>query len=517
MVRSQLFMPRLVISSFFVMSFMVLVGVLGTGDPKTPASNTTAAWAAAKPNVAAQQSSLTPEEDTLPSYQQAKTSSTITTAATSSATVTSSNVTVIASSTNVRLQDKSTLTGVLSATDTSTDPPGPTIPLANQPIQIEETTGNGVWQTVASTTTDANGAFSAAVTVRYATAYYRVSYAGDATYPATQSQAIKITGFKATSKIYSTGPSQIKAETTTTFYARFVVYDSRVSGHPAIVGAAVDVYRKDAYGGSWKKFVTVTTNNSGTVAWRAKVSTPTYWKLTAHGTATALYAYAAAYKPRVIPIGKVFKLPSGAPKPSYLAPQPGAIGSGAHAAVSRIPDSVWKNMVGRSWHSGCPVGRSSLLYMTINYWGFDGYRHRGELVFRSSHKAEFVKAFTWMYKKHIPLHGMYRVDKFGYSSRTHGADDYASMKHDNTSAFNCRWVDGRPGVTSPHSYGTAVDINPYENPYHSAKGWTPNYWWRAHHIKPYTWRSRSDTQVYIMTHSGFRWTYGNEDSQHFDA
>ncbi len=57
-----------------------------------------------------------------------------------------------------------------------------------------------------------------------------------------------------------------------------------------------------------------------------------------------------------------------------------ASGTGANATVSAVPDSVWARMVGYSWNSGCPVGRSQLRYVRVNFWGFDGKRYRGSLV-----------------------------------------------------------------------------------------------------------------------------------------
>ena len=39
------------------------------------------------------------------------------------------------------------------------------------------------------------------------------------------------------------------------------------------------------------------------------------------------------------------------------------------------------------------------------------------------------------------------------------------MAADNTSAFNCRSVTGNPYRVSQHSYGNAIDVNTYENPY----------------------------------------------------
>ena len=51
-----------------------------------------------------------------------------------------------------------------------------------------------------------------------------------------------------------------------------------------------------------------------------------------------------------------------------------AVGSGANASISAIPDSEWSRMVGYSWTAGCPVGRSQLRYVRVNFWGFDGKR-----------------------------------------------------------------------------------------------------------------------------------------------
>ena len=46
----------------------------------------------------------------------------------------------------------------------------------------------------------------------------------------------------------------------------------------------------------------------------------------------------------------------------------------------------------------------------------------------------------------------------------YGASDFRSIEADNTSAFNCRYVDGTTRW-SEHAYGRAVDLNPIENPY----------------------------------------------------
>jgi hypothetical protein len=174
-------------------------------------------------------------------------------------------------------------------------------------------------------------------------------------------------------------------------------------------------------------------------------------------------------------------------------------------------------MVGRSWHRGCPVGRASLRLVKVNYWDFGGYRRQGEVVAAAGVARQVAAALEDLYDARIPIRSMYRVDRFGWSKRLRGADDYRSMAAGNTSAFNCRWVVGRPGVRSPHSYGRSLDINTWENPYRSRQGWVPNSWWARRSNARVAWRSGTHRVVRIMRANGFRWTYRTSDSQHFDA
>jgi len=216
-----------------------------------------------------------------------------------------------------------------------------------------------------------------------------------------------------------------------------------------------------------------------------------------------------------VPPGRVMRLPR-APRPDIMLPaQPPAAGAGLHAVATRIPNAVWRDMVGRSWHRGCPVGRAQLRLVRMNYWGFDGYRHRGELVVRDYAAGRTVRAFRTLYQLRTPIRAMYRVDRFGWSPRLRGADDYASMAADNTSAFNCRQVVGNPSATSPHAYGTAVDVNPWENPYVSRTGTVPNTWWlhRSHPLV--AWRSYSHPVVRAFTARGFSWGGAYRDYHHY--
>lgn len=111
-----------------------------------------------------------------------------------------------------------------------------------------------------------------------------------------------------------------------------------------------------------------------------------------------------------------------------------------------------------SWREGCPVPLANLRYITLTYWGYDEAPHVGELVVSAAHADEVVRVFAVLFDARFPVERMQLVDDFG-------GDDKASMRANNTSAFNCREVDGRPGVLSAHSWGTAIDINPLVNPW----------------------------------------------------
>ena len=56
----------------------------------------------------------------------------------------------------------------------------------------------------------------------------------------------------------------------------------------------------------------------------------------------------------------------------------------------------------------------------------------------ASIQTGMIAALAEMYARGFPIRSMYRVDRFGWSGRLHGGDDYRSMAAGNTSAFNCR-------------------------------------------------------------------------------
>jgi hypothetical protein len=125
--------------------------------------------------------------------------------------------------------------------------------------------------------------------------------------------------------------------------------------------------------------------------------------------------------------------------------------------IAVIGPAQAKRMTGVSWRPSCPVALRDLRVLTMTYRGFDGHAHTGTLVVHRDVARAVVGAFRELYSSGFPIRRMVPVDAYGGS-------DFRSIEADNTSAFNCRYVDGTTRW-SEHAYGRAIDINPIENPY----------------------------------------------------
>jgi hypothetical protein len=186
------------------------------------------------------------------------------------------------------------------------------------------------------------------------------------------------------------------------------------------------------------------------------------------------------------------------------------------ATVSRIDAETRELMVGRSWHRGCPVPLWKLRVIRLRHWGFDAGAHWGRLVVHRAWAWKIVKVFRALYEARFPVRRMWLVDRYG-------ADDNESMKHDNTSAFNCRWRAGQPGVWSMHAYGKALDLNPLENPFVTSDHVSPpkgrRYVDRSQHHKGMVHRGDHTVRAFrsIGWEWGGAWTGSTRDYQHFSS
>jgi hypothetical protein len=177
-------------------------------------------------------------------------------------------------------------------------------------------------------------------------------------------------------------------------------------------------------------------------------------------------------------------------------------------------DEVTAARMTYSWHEGCPVGLDQLRLLRLPYHGLDGNIHAGELVANADVADDVVAVFGTLFKAGFPIERMELVDAYQ-------GDDEASMRADNTSGFNCRYVEGTT-KWSQHAYGLAIDINPLLNP-----------WVQGETVRPpeatiYTDRTMQvpgmihDGDVVVEAFSSIGWTWGgtwvfSKDYQHFSA
>jgi poly-gamma-glutamate synthesis protein (capsule biosynthesis protein) len=172
-----------------------------------------------------------------------------------------------------------------------------------------------------------------------------------------------------------------------------------------------------------------------------------------------------------------------------------------------------------SYHAGCPVRLRALRYLRVSYVDFRGSARTGEMVVHATQARAVVRVFRRLYDERWPIRRMRLVDDYR-------GDDDLSMAANNTSAFNCRAVTGGTRW-SEHSYGTAIDINPVQNPYVVGSSVAPEEGReyaavdRSADAAPVRGVIRSD-DVVVAAFAGIGWEWGGDwvnskDYQHFSA
>ena len=197
-----------------------------------------------------------------------------------------------------------------------------------------------------------------------------------------------------------------------------------------------------------------------------------------------------------------------------LAPVSGGGQLQFRGEILRIDAAQAKRMTGVSWRPGCPVALRDLRLLRLRHWGFDGRSRMGRLIVHADVARELVGVFRSLYAARFPIRRMVPVDAYGGS-------DFRSIEADNTSVFNCRFVEGTRRW-SEHAYGRAIDVNPIENPYVSGG--------RTSHpaSRPYLDRSRHrpgmayEGGVLVRSFDAIAWGWGGrwtsvKDYQHFSA
>ena len=393
------------------------------------------------------------------------------------------------------------LTVHLSADDGQT-------PLPDQPV-VAQRRVDGSWTDIFRARTDATGTLTQDVLIRAGDNVFRVRYAGDATYAPDTSAVERVAATRIGTRLTLAAPDRVRDGASVVLRISWLARD----GRPVTRG--VDLQRRTARSDPWRSSRDVRVR-SGTARVDVRPRADTSYRVVGAGGTWYTGDRSGGQRVDNIPPARPVQMPRNAPRPRVdTPPQPRALQAGLAPTVGRIPNDVWRRMTGISWHRGCPVGRAGLRLVQLNYYGFDGYRHRGQIVIARYLADNVVRIFRDLYQGQYPVRRMYLPDRFGYSRRLGGANDYRSMAADNTSGFNCRHVVNKPSARSPHSYGTSIDLNPWENPYRSRTGLVPNSWWDSA-TSPYrvVYRSSTHPVVQAFARQGFRWL-GASDWQHF--
>ncbi len=184
---------------------------------------------------------------------------------------------------------------------------------------------------------------------------------------------------------------------------------------------------------------------------------------------------------------------------------------------STITDDIWKRIYGRSFKENCPLPVEDLRYLHLLHKDLDGNTKEGEMIC-SVHIADtLLEIFRELYAAGYPIEKIRLVDEYG-------ADDETSMRDNNSSCFNFRFISGTKRI-SKHGLGLAVDINTLYNPFVREKdgriivepSTAVEYTDRT---KDFPYKINKDDLCYkLFTEHGFEW--GGEwktvkDYQHFE-
>jgi D-alanyl-D-alanine carboxypeptidase len=124
------------------------------------------------------------------------------------------------------------------------------------------------------------------------------------------------------------------------------------------------------------------------------------------------------------------------------------------STINPVPPEV---LARSTWNSTCPVRAEQLRYLTMSFHGFDGRVHTGEMMVNADVAQAVVGIFQQLFATGFPIEEM-RV------TAAPELDLPPTGDGNNTSAFVCRQIRGQIRW-SAHSYGLAIDLNPFHNPY----------------------------------------------------
>lgn len=186
----------------------------------------------------------------------------------------------------------------------------------------------------------------------------------------------------------------------------------------------------------------------------------------------------------------------------------------SYFSISKITDTIFTRMQGKSYPEGCPLDLGTLRYLTVAYVNFDGEACQGELVVNAEIAEDVISIFKELFEEKYPIEKISLIDNYD-------ADDDRSMAANNSSAFCYRVISGTDRLSN-HSFGLAIDINPLYNPYIKSNGkvlpkeaeaFADRTLSNPYYISP------EDSCVRIFKKYGFTWGgdwKNSKDYQHFE-
>lgn len=154
--------------------------------------------------------------------------------------------------------------------------------------------------------------------------------------------------------------------------------------------------------------------------------------------------------------GEVQPTPSELVDRAFETPdlRPPPAGDEFESSIQPVPPDV---LARSTWTEDCPVAPEDLSYVTVSHWGFDQRFHTGELLVNAAVAEDLVGVFRRLHEIRFPIEEMRVI-------RLEEIDAHPTGDWNDTTSFVCRPAVGS-GNWSQHAFGTAVDINPFHNPY----------------------------------------------------
>ena len=188
-------------------------------------------------------------------------------------------------------------------------------------------------------------------------------------------------------------------------------------------------------------------------------------------------------------------------------------------------DEIYQRIYGKSYQINDDISLEELRYIKLLHYNYDGEIQVGELIVNQVIAQDCLEIFQALFEAEYEICRIVLVDDYWTGDGVES--DAVSIKNNNTSSFNYRYV---PGSTSRsnHALGLAIDLNPRENPYVPTVDGTADY--SALDEEEYYYATnRKDTDAHVITHEdlayqlftehGFTW--GGDwktlkDYQHFE-